>query len=257
MELSETYNKVLELEGLVLLLQKQESDASKKDVIIRQIQNKLDEISSLIETYGEDVSGNECQEQNPAVEFAGEDLEQAVKDAEADIMAVEESIHEEIEDVATAEALNAIAKEEEGTGEEAAEPAKPENDADPNYGISISEEKVEKVDKEIPKPDSDINPKSDINIIIDCNGIDVNKSAFAHKTSGDIRKAFTLNDNYKFRRQLFNNSQQEYAQALSEIERMNSLAEVEDYVYDKLQLDKDNQDVKDFMDIISAYLSGK
>ena len=110
--------------------------------------------------------------------------------------------------------------------------------------------------------DADLEEKSraseaHINITIEDTGVDVNQSAFAQKANGDIRKVFTLNDNYKFRRQLFDNSQERYAQALSEIEGMNSTYEAEDYICNTLKLDKDNADVKDFIKIISAYFMGK
>ncbi|MBD5229237.1 MAG: hypothetical protein HDS69_04270 [Bacteroidales bacterium] len=96
-----------------------------------------------------------------------------------------------------------------------------------------------------------------INITIDETGIDVNQSAFAQKARGDIRKVFTLNDIFRFRRQLFGNSQERYTKALTDISRMKSTYEAENYIYNTLGLDKENIDVKDFMKIISAYFMGK
>lgn len=96
-----------------------------------------------------------------------------------------------------------------------------------------------------------------MNIVIEDRGVDVNRSAFALSSCGDIRKMFTLNDNYKFRRQLFSNSQESYADTLLKVEKMNSTFEAEDYFYNKLKWDKENPDVKDFMSVISAYFLGK
>lgn len=272
METSGTYNKVLELEGLLLLLQSQDDGAQKKESILRLLNSKLDEIAADIKSFSDGSAPAACS--NPIIELAGEDLKQEVADAEAEITAIEESMHEEIEDIATAEALNAMAEESTSSkpqseivieGETAE--LKPGNsiaiedntsESEPDANIVTESSTSESApDTNIVIESSTSESEPEVNIVIEGNGIDVNQSAFAQKTRGDIRKAFTLNDNYKFRRQLFNNSQQEYSEALSNIENMKSLPEAEEYIYGTLKLDKDDPDVKDFMDIISLYLGSK
>ena len=66
-------------------------------------------------------------------------------------------------------------------------------------------------------------------------------------TSRDIRRAFTLNDRFRFRRELFENSEARFSEALDVISGMSSYEEAEEYFYDDLCLEADNDDVKDFM----------
>ncbi len=58
---------------------------------------------------------------------------------------------------------------------------------------------------------------------------------------------FTLNDRYRFLREIFGNSVQEMADAVSEIEQMNNAEEVTFYVIHTLNLDSELQITKDFL----------
>lgn len=68
----------------------------------------------------------------------------------------------------------------------------------------------------------------------------------------DIRKLFTLNDKFLFRRELFNNSDGEFSDTLDLISSMKGFDEVEEYLYEDLRLEKENPTVKDFMKIVKA-----
>lgn len=72
----------------------------------------------------------------------------------------------------------------------------------------------------------------------------------ARERARDIFKAFTLNDKFRFRRELFRDSQEEFDDALRVISGMSDVSEAEEYVYDDLCLDPDNEDVKAFMDVV-------
>jgi hypothetical protein len=63
---------------------------------------------------------------------------------------------------------------------------------------------------------------------------------------------FTLNDKFRFRRELFGNNAAEFADALNVASAMSSQAELDDYFYNDLCWDPENPDVIDFMKIISA-----
>ncbi|MCM1483365.1 MAG: hypothetical protein NC043_03445 [Muribaculaceae bacterium] len=63
---------------------------------------------------------------------------------------------------------------------------------------------------------------------------------------------FTLNDKFRFRRELFGGSDADFADALNVAEAMNSREEVEDYFYNDLCWEPSNPDVADFMAIITA-----
>lgn len=82
---------------------------------------------------------------------------------------------------------------------------------------------------------------------------DLNESVFMRTKVSSISKAFTLNDKFRFKRELFGNSDPEFSNALDLISVMRSIDEAEDYFYNELGWDAENEDVKDFMRIVRAY----
>ena len=68
--------------------------------------------------------------------------------------------------------------------------------------------------------------------------------------SKDIRKAFSLNDRFRFQRELFAGSASAMNTAIEHIEMMSSYGNAELYFFSQLHWDRDNQDVKDFMEIV-------
>lgn len=64
--------------------------------------------------------------------------------------------------------------------------------------------------------------------------------------------SFTLNDKFRFRRELFGNSDIDFADALNVIDAMNSLDELEDYFYNDLCWDPNDENVIDFISIVGA-----
>lgn len=79
----------------------------------------------------------------------------------------------------------------------------------------------------------------------------------ARQYSKDLRKAFSLNDRFRFRRELFGNSDAEMNDTLNLVEAMINREEAYDYFYHDLQWDRDNQEVIDFMAIIEKHFSNK
>lgn len=73
----------------------------------------------------------------------------------------------------------------------------------------------------------------------------------------ELRKLFTVNDKYRFRRELFGNDNIAMSDTINMIAAMKSMAEVDDYVYSDLEWDKENDDVRAFMDIITFYFLRK
>ena len=68
--------------------------------------------------------------------------------------------------------------------------------------------------------------------------------------SKDIRKAFSLNDRFRFQRELFAGSASAMNTAIEHIEMMSSYGNAELYFFSQLHWDRDNEDVKDFMAIV-------
>lgn len=79
----------------------------------------------------------------------------------------------------------------------------------------------------------------------------------ARQGTKDLKHAFTINDRYRFKRELFGNSDTAFADTLNIISAMDSISEAEEYVYLDLEWDKEIEEVKDFMAIVSLYFSNK
>lgn len=78
-----------------------------------------------------------------------------------------------------------------------------------------------------------------------------------HQNQHDLRRSFTLNDRFRFRRELFGNNDNEFADALNLVSAMSSSSEAEEYFYEDLGWDASNEEVKEFMSIISRHFNGR
>ena len=67
------------------------------------------------------------------------------------------------------------------------------------------------------------------------------------------RLVFTINDRYRFKRDLFCNSDAEFNTTLALVASMDSYEEAEDYFLDELQWNPQRQEVTDFLDILKNY----
>lgn len=77
----------------------------------------------------------------------------------------------------------------------------------------------------------------------------------ARKESADLRRAFTLNDKFRFRRTLFGGSDARFSEVLDTLEAMNGYAEAEQYL--SRVIDMEGEDAEDFMNIINAHFGGR
>lgn len=75
----------------------------------------------------------------------------------------------------------------------------------------------------------------------------------ARERAADISKAFTINDRFRFRRELFRNSDEEFKETLEVIGSMSGMDEAEDYFFNDLCWDASNPEVKEFMDIVARH----
>lgn len=71
----------------------------------------------------------------------------------------------------------------------------------------------------------------------------------------DIRKMFTLNDKFLFKRELFGNNDEEFNATLDLISSMDSFDEAEEYIYEDLGWDSSNNRLRDFMAVISSFFN--
>lgn len=107
-----------------------------------------------------------------------------------------------------------------------------------------------------PEPDvKDVNDDSGILKEIEATESETTIPAPKHKEPVDIRKIFTLNDKFLFKRVLFDNNEAEFNDTLLLFSSMQSFDEIEEYVYDDLRWDSTDAHVRDFMNIVRTHFS--
>ena len=72
----------------------------------------------------------------------------------------------------------------------------------------------------------------------------------------ELRKAFTLNDKFRFRRELFNNDNDKFRETLERIERMQSNDEAVAYMTEVLGWNLDEEAPSDFAAIVANHFAG-
>lgn len=72
------------------------------------------------------------------------------------------------------------------------------------------------------------------------------------KNLSDFRKAFSLNDRFRFRRELFGGDDADFTETLKLLADMDSYADACDYLYNDMMWDSSDPNVADFMAIVAA-----
>ena len=70
-----------------------------------------------------------------------------------------------------------------------------------------------------------------------------------------LRKAFTLNDKFRFRRELFNGDDALFGRTLDAIQKEPSYDDAVEYLQEKLNWDINNPDVTDFLAIVRNHFN--
>ncbi len=81
------------------------------------------------------------------------------------------------------------------------------------------------------------------------------ENMIAQRESRDFSKAFTINDRYRFTRELFNNDMDAFNIALRKLEKMESLSEAYDYFLNELDWDADQPDAADYLAIVASHFN--
>ena len=79
------------------------------------------------------------------------------------------------------------------------------------------------------------------------------EEALQRQHAKELRKALSLNDRFRFRRELFGNSDIRMNETLALIDAMHSYDEAEDYILNDLHWDLDNPEVAEFMKIVQKH----
>ena len=216
--LNDILEKVYELEGLLLLARSREQDNI--DASLRQlILAKGETIEALLgDTFAEnEISVVEMPE--PESDEASIEINESLEDEVPAEPEEPENSYSLIDDDADADA-DADADEDSG-----------------NHSYEIPDD--EDADEEVV---DDEDEDDDVPLTLD--------EALQRNMSRDLRKAFSLNDRFRYRRELFANNDVEMNDTLNLVETMHSFSEAEDFFYGDLEWDKEAPEVIDFMNVI-------
>lgn len=77
----------------------------------------------------------------------------------------------------------------------------------------------------------------------------------SRREAQDLRRAFTLNDKFRYRRELFDSNDALFADTLNTLSAMHSLDEALDYLYKDMGWDPEDDNVKDFVATITNHFN--
>ena len=239
--------QVLELEGLLLIAEKRGNDVP--NLVIDMIKQKaaaIGEMAGVAASYnkqGIDALPDDEPDDDITVEFVDdEDAPSADEPVEAESSA---PVAAEPEPVVAPEP-SVVQSEPAPEPTPVSEPeSTPVSEPEPVEAPTPAPEEVEpEAETEEFEPDPDDQP-----LTLD--------EALQRDMTKDLRQAFSLNDRYRYRRELFGNSDSVMNETLNLIEAMHSFDEAEDYFYNDLQWEHDSPEVADFMVIIKNHFWNK
>lgn len=203
---------------------------------------------SLTENQEEELEEDTAESSQPQLTIIGESTEELPEHCNAE----PEAPCSDIEQEPSTEPEPIAEPMPETTVEiETVEP-EPEEEEEPE----LKEEPEPEEEQEEPEYEEIVMPQDDTTDTDDEEPIRLDEK-LARENSRNLRKAFSLNDMFRFRRELFGNSATEMTDTLNLVEAMSSLSEANDYFYNDLEWDASNPEVQDFMDIIAKHFSGR
>ena len=267
--LEQLLKQVLELEGLILVAQRRGEETPL--AVHQLISEKAAQIGAFAaaekpadepaKQNAIDALPDDEPDDDITLEFVDEDADTADEDADAtDTAAADEEPQPEPEVTVVVddepEVVVEVVPEPEPAEEPEAEP-QPEPEPEPE---SIEEEATaqEAADAESePEIAADAEPvTADDFTTIDDEPVRLDE-ALQRNMVKDLHHAFSLNDRFRYRRELFGNSDQVMEETLNHIESMATFDEAENYFYNDLEWEYDSPEVADFMVIIKNYFWNK
>ena len=243
--------QVLELEGLLLIAEKRGDDVP--NLVIDMIKQKaaaIGEMAGVAASYnkqGIDALPDDEPDDDITVEFVDdEDAPSADEPVEAESSAPVAAEPEPVvaPEPSVVQPEPVVAPEPSVVSEPEPTPVD-EPESEPVEAPTPAPEEVEpEAESEEFEPDPDDQP-----LTLD--------EALHRDMTKDLRQAFSLNDRYRYRRELFGNSDSVMNETLNLIEAMHSFDEAEDYFYNDLQWEHDSPEVADFMVIIKNHFWNK
>ena len=237
-----------ELEGLLLLADNRGADTP--EYVFTAIGEKLDRLQMLLgEREGDE--GEETQEDTCMVE--NDEADAGSEEPVADAPESEVPEPEPEEDVAEVTAEQVADGEYDNEQEPMVELVlDDEPTAEPDAETSNVADETEAVEAEDNEDNIEEEPEANEKASGDSEPLRLDEK-LQRSRSKDLKSAFSLNDTFRFRRELFGNSAAEMTDALHVVEAMHSFDEAEDYFYGDLGWDRESDDVKEFMAIIKNH----
>ncbi len=224
-----------ELEGLLLLADNRGADTP--EYVFTAIGEKLDRLQMLLGERegdeGEETQEDACMVENDVADAGSEEPEPEPEEDVAEVTAEQVADGEYDNEQ---EPMVELVLDDEPTAEPDAETP---NVADETEDVE-AEDNIEEETEANEKASDDSEP-----LRLD--------EKLQRSRSKDLKSAFSLNDTFRFRRELFGNSAAEMTDALHMVEAMHSFDEAEDYFYGDLGWDRESDDVKEFMAIIKNH----
>ncbi|MGN0213466.1 MAG: hypothetical protein ACI4AH_01505 [Muribaculaceae bacterium] len=234
--------QVLELEGLLLIADKRGDDVP--DMVVDMIVQKAAAIGEMANLVGKTPTPETIDYNKQIIDSLPDDE----PDDDIELELIEEPEPQDTE----SEPVIIPAPEPEPTPEPVIIPA-PEPETTPEPVIIPAPKPANEIaEPEIladkyAQPEQDDTTDSPLTL----------DEAFQRDMTKDLRQAFSLNDRYRYRRELFGNSDSVMNETLNLIETMHSFDEAEDYFYNDLQWEHDSPEVADFMVIIKNHFWNK
>lgn len=224
-----------ELEGLLLLADNRGADTP--EYVFTAIGEKLDRLQMLLGERegdeGEEMQEDACMVENDVADAGSKEPEPEPEEDVAEVTAEQVADGEYDNEQ---EPMVELVLDDEPTAEPDAETP---NVADETEDVE-AEDNIEEETEANEKASDDSEP-----LRLD--------EKLQRSRSKDLKSAFSLNDTFRFRRELFGNSAAEMTDALHMVEAMHSFDEAEDYFYGDLGWDRESDDVKEFMAIIKNH----
>ena len=243
-EIKSMLREVLELEGLLMVADSRGDETP--DAVFTLIKEKIEQLREYtsclpdvaVDEQFDEQFDEQVGEQEPVVEPENETeyvLEAEPEEELEPEIEAEPEIEEESELEEEIEAESEIEVEPEPEPEEEIE-AEPEGELEPEIVPEIEAEPEPEIIKNV----DETAPEAIITL----------DEAFIRNKAKDLKSAFSLNDTFRFRRELFGNSAADMNDAIDLVNAMNSYEEAEDYFINDLGWDAESDEVGEFMEII-------
>ena len=228
--------EVLELEGLLMVADSRGDETP--DAVFTLIKEKIEQLREYTSCLPDVAVDEEVDDQEPVVEPEDETeyvLEAELEEEPEEELEPEVEAEPEIEEELEAEPEPEIEEDPEPEPEEELE-AEPEEELEPEIVPEIEAEPEPEIIKNV----DETAPEAIITL----------DEAFIRNKAKDLKSAFSLNDTFRFRRELFGNSAADMNDAIDLVNAMNSYEEAEDYFINDLGWDAESDEVGEFMEII-------